>query len=63
MNLLKQTRTKLGLTQTQMAEVLGYSGKKDISRIETGKRAETPQLKKHLELLYAYHELTIAPSD
>ena len=48
---LKQTRTKLGLSQAKMADLLGYAHQKEISYIETGQRAETPQLKKHLEAL------------
>jgi len=50
MSILKETRMKLGLSQQEMAELLGYAGQKDISRIET-KAKETERLKKHLKLL------------
>ena len=36
-NPLKKAREKLGISQTEMAELLGYSRQQSVSEIETGK--------------------------
>lgn len=38
----KETREKLGLTQSELAELLGLSGKMPISHFETGFRTPSP---------------------
>ena len=40
---LKQVRTRKGLTQTQIAELLGYAGKQQISAIERGEKGISDQ--------------------
>lgn len=47
-------RKKLGYTQSQMAELLGYGNKKDISRIERGHRKMSPQVRAHLDTIEKY---------
>lgn len=39
---LKETREQLGLTQDELAQVLGLAGKKTISHFETGFRTPSP---------------------
>lgn len=39
---LKSHREKLGLTQDELAQVLGLAGKKTISHFETGFRTPSP---------------------
>lgn len=48
---MKQIRTKLGLTQSEMAELLGYGAHKDISRIENGKANMSNQVFAHLKTI------------
>jgi transcriptional regulator with XRE-family HTH domain len=48
---IKAARKQLGLTQTQLAEVMGYVGKSYISTIESGSRGMSDQGQK---LLQAY---------
>jgi transcriptional regulator with XRE-family HTH domain len=55
--LMKSTRKSLGLTQSQMAERLGYGNQKDISNIETGKENMSNQTRQHL-LTIRKHELS-----
>lgn len=38
----KETREQLGLTQDELAKVLGLAGKKSISHLETGFRTPSP---------------------
>lgn len=38
----KETREQLGLTQDELAQVLGLAGKKSISHLETGFRTPSP---------------------
>jgi transcriptional regulator with XRE-family HTH domain len=52
--LMKSTRKSLGLTQSQMAERLGYGNQKDISNIETGKENMSNQTRKHIETIRKY---------
>lgn len=52
--LMKSTRKALGLTQSQMAERLGYGNQKDISRIETGTEKMSNQTRSHLETIRKY---------
>lgn len=44
-------RSDLGLSQSQMARLLGYGDKKDISRIENGNRKMGNQTLAHLDTL------------
>lgn len=46
--LMKSTRTLLKLTQSEMADRLGYGAQKDISRIETGAVNMSRQTRQHL---------------
>lgn len=55
--LMKSTRKALALTQSQMAEKLGYGSQKDISRIETGSENMSAQTRSHL-LTIRKHELS-----
>ena len=48
---IKAARKQLGLTQTQLAEVMGYSNDTYISRVETGSRGMSEQAQR---LLQAY---------
>lgn len=48
---IKAARKQLGLTQTQLAEVMGYSDNTHISRIESGPRDMSEQ---GCKLLQAY---------
>lgn len=50
---IKSARKQLGLTQKQLAEVMGYSNDAYISRVETGLRGMSQQAQK---LLQAYLE-------
>jgi len=52
--LMKDTRTQLGLTQTAMAEKLGYRHQKEISNIETGKERMGNQTREHLFTIRKY---------
>jgi ribosome-binding protein aMBF1 (putative translation factor) len=52
--LMKSTRKALGFTQKQMADRLGYTGQKDIPRIETGEANMSNQTRKHLETIRKY---------
>ena len=52
--LMKSTRKSLDLTQSQMADRLGYGNQKDISNIETGKENMSNQTRKHLETIRKY---------
>ena len=45
-------RTKLGLTQEEIAKVLGLSGKNAVSRIEVGARNPNKLAAAFLRLLY-----------
>ena len=54
--LLKQTRKSLGITQSEMAERLGYVSQVAISNIETGKEKMSGQTRAHLETIRK-HEL------
>lgn len=47
----KVTREKLGLTQEEIAQVLGFSGKTAISNIETGVRSPSKLAMAVLEVL------------
>lgn len=47
----KATREKLGLTQEEIAQVLGFSGKTAISNIETGLRSPSKLALAVLEVL------------
>lgn len=47
----KATREKLGLTQDEVAQVLGFSGKTAISNIETGVRGPSKLAMAVLEVL------------
>lgn len=47
----KATREKLGLTQDEVAQVLGFSGKAAISNIETGVRSPSKLAMAVLEVL------------
>lgn len=51
---MKHIRKELGLTQSEMAERLGYSGQKDISRIETGAENMSNQVFAHLKTIEEY---------
>lgn len=48
---VKEIRTKLGLTQTELAELLGLSGQARIGEYETGKRLPSLSMKIVLYLL------------
>ena len=52
--LMKSTRTALNLTQSGMAERLGYGNQKDISRIETGSANMSGQVRAHLITIRKY---------
>ena len=53
-NYMLSIRKKLGYTQSQMAELLGYGHKKDISRIERGHRNMSSQVRAHLVTIEKY---------
>ena len=53
-DLMKSTRTALNLTQSEMAEKLGYGHQKDISRIETGSANMSGQVRAHLLTIRKY---------
>ena len=55
--LMKTTRKALGLTQSKMAERLGYTDQASISDIETGKEKMSKQTRQHL-LTIRKHELS-----
>lgn len=44
---IKEARQALGLTQKQMANIMGQT-QQSIARIETGKRTETNSMLRHL---------------
>lgn len=52
---LRQVRTRLGLTQEQMAERLGYapgqSGRVQVARMEAGDRTITPRTERLVRAL------------
>jgi len=52
--LMKDTRTKLGLTQTEMAEMLNYNNQQAISNIETGFKGLSGVARKALYLIRKY---------
>jgi len=54
--LMKTTRKALNLTQSEMAEKLGYGNQKDISNIERGSENMSNQTRTHL-LTIRKHEL------
>ena len=54
--LMKTTRKDLNLTQSEMAEKLGYGNQKDISNIERGAENMSNQTRTHL-LTIRKHEL------
>jgi len=54
--LMKTTRKALNLTQSEMAEKLGYGNQKDISNIERGAENMSNQTRTHL-LTIRKHEL------
>jgi len=54
--LMKSTRKALGLTQTEMANRMGYATQEAISHIETGTRKMSEQVKQHL-ITIRKHEL------
>jgi len=54
--LMKSTRKGLGLTQTEMANRMGYATQEAISHIETGTRQMSKQVKQHL-ITIRKHEL------
>jgi transcriptional regulator with XRE-family HTH domain len=49
--LMKSTRKALGLTQSQMAEKLGYGNQKDVSNIERGAENMSNQTRSHLRTI------------
>ena len=51
---MKKIRTQLGHKQSQMARLLGYGNKKDISRIERGHRKMSSQVRAHLATIEKY---------
>jgi len=53
--LMQSIRHNLNLTQTEMAEKLGFSGKQSISRIENG-GCMSKQVRKHLETIRSLHD-------
>ena len=53
-DLMKSTRAALNLTQSEMAEKLGYGHQKDISRIETGSANMSGQARAHLITIRKY---------
>jgi len=60
-NLVRVLRRRLGLTQRELAYVIGYDSDSQISRIENGSR--TPQLAEVLmiELVFGVPAVTIFP--
>ena len=52
--LLKQTRTDLGMSQTEMAKRLGYGSQVSISKIETGVEKMSGQARTHLMTIRKY---------
>lgn len=55
--LMKSTRKALGLTQSQMAERLGYRHHKEISNIELNKQTMSDQVRNHIFTIRK-HELS-----
>lgn len=55
---VKEIRTKLGLTQTELAELLGLSAQTRIAEYESGKRNPSPALK---VILYMLDKKIISP--
>lgn len=53
-NLLKDTRTKLGLTQQEFADRYWDEDQSSISRIERGKRGLTKIGRKYINLVRKY---------
>ena len=50
-NEFKKIRLELGLSQTEMAKVLGYTTRAMISRLEGGSRVITPRMALTIKLL------------
>lgn len=49
--LLKETRKKLGLTQAQMAEKIGYSDRSNTAHVEAGRKGLSASARKIVEML------------
>jgi transcriptional regulator with XRE-family HTH domain len=52
----KEIREKLGLTQVELSQVLGLSGRKPISHFETGFRTPSPLIQALMSLLNGLSE-------
>lgn len=52
----KSIREKLGLTQEELSELLGLSGRKPISHFETGFRKPSPLIQAIMSLLGSLSE-------
>jgi transcriptional regulator with XRE-family HTH domain len=55
----KSVRLGLGLSQTEMAKMLGYTTRHMISRLEGGSRAITPRMALTIKLLMEKHNDTL----
>lgn len=52
--LMKDTRTRLGLTQSEMAALVGYGNQKDISNIERGIKEMSNPARAHVMTIRKY---------
>mgnify|MGYP003134916237 FL=1 len=56
----KSIRLGLGLSQTEMAKLLGYTTRAMISRLEGGSRVITPRMALTIKLLMEKHDDKLA---
>ena len=56
----KMMRQRLGLSQNDMAKLLGYTTRSMICRIETGSRLVTPRMALTMKLLMEKHDDKLA---
>lgn len=59
---LKTVRDQLNLTQSEMADKLGYRNRENISDIERGASNMSPQTRAHLRTIQKYQLEVIHPN-
>ena len=53
---LREAREKLGMSQVELARLLGYKDKSSISRLESGDRDINPR--QEMLILHAFHTIS-----
>ncbi len=59
-NEFRSMRNRMGLSQNDMAKLLGYTSRSMICRIETGSRTVTPRMALTMKLLMEKHDDKLA---